>query len=181
VQLKNDSNSYGWLHVLLHWWTALAVVGLFALGLWMHDLDYYHEWYRTAPYIHKSVGVVLILTLIFRFYWRLNNGVPNSIETHKSWEKKLAKLMHWLFYGLIFSMFFSGYFITTAKGQSLEVLGFIAIPATLTGIENLEDIAGEIHELTAFSIIWLAVLHAVAAIKHHLVDKDRTLLRILGR
>lgn len=177
----NDRNTFGMVQVLLHWLTAMAVFALFGLGLWMTGLDYYHDWYRTAPAVHKSVGFVLILLVLFRIIWRFNVGVPAPIQSHKSWEKALSKWVHVFLYVVIISMFFSGYFITTAKGQSLDVLGFLSIPAIITNIDLLEHYAKDIHEISAYLIVVIAVLHGLAAVKHHVIDKDRTLVRIFGK
>ncbi|SMF40092.1 cytochrome b561 [Alteromonadaceae bacterium Bs31] len=181
MRLGNTNDSYGLVAVLLHWVTALAVVFLFALGLWMVDLDYYNSWYQLAPNIHKSVGFVLVLAVLFRLFWRLSQLTPQSPATHKAWERMLAKLMHVFFYIAIISMFFSGYFITTGKGQALHVLGFISIPAVIDNMDNVKDIASEVHEISAYTIIVAVALHALAAIKHHFIDKDKTLARMLGR
>ncbi|ACR12688.1 Nickel-dependent hydrogenases b-type cytochrome subunit [Teredinibacter turnerae T7901] len=173
--------SYNAAQRVFHWLSALTVIGLFVLGVWMTGLSYYDPLYRTAPLWHKTIGVALIVLTLVRLGWRFATGVPRALPTHKPWEIGIAHLVHWFLYAAILSMFFSGYLITTAKGQSLDLLGGISIPAMITGVDGLEDIAEEVHELTAYSIIGVAVLHALAAIKHHVIDKDRTLRRMIGR
>ena len=83
--------------------------------------------------------------------------------------------------GLLVIIVFLGYLISTASGDSIEVFNWFEIPATITSIENQEDIAGELHYWFALSIIIIASLHALAALKHHFIDKDKTLLRMLGK
>lgn len=179
MQLKNTSSSYGMLAILLHWLSAVGVIFLFCLGLWMDSLDYYHEYYRVAPHIHKSVGVLLISLVVFRFVWRQFNTQPKALASHKPWEVVLARLVHYIFYAMLLCMFISGYLITTAEGGGLDVFNWFTLPSTITGIANLEDIAGEIHELLAFTLIGLVVLHMLAALKHHFIDKDSTLKRMI--
>ena len=58
--LRNTASGYGLMAILLHWLVALVVFGLFTLGVWMTGLTYYDEWYKTGPYIHKSIGLSLI-------------------------------------------------------------------------------------------------------------------------
>ncbi|VUD48770.1 Cytochrome b561 [Thalassocella blandensis] len=178
--IKNSSEAYGWVSIALHWITAVTVVGLFALGLWMMSLDYYDTWYKKGPDLHRSIGVLLVLLVIFRLVWRLVNPKPADLPTHKKWEKVSAHIAHWLFYILIILMFPTGYFITTAEGQSLYVFDWFAIPSSITGVDLMADISGEIHEIIAFTIIGLAVVHALGALKHHFLDKDSTLKRMLG-
>jgi len=181
MPLKNTRESYGFMHVALHWLAAVLVCGLFASGLWIQSLNYYSRWYQIAPNVHKSVGFILVLLMLFRLLWRHVAGTPDSMPTHQRWEKVVAKLVHVFFYLAILSMFVSGYLITTAKGQSLEVLGFIAIPSLVSGSDSLQYLAEDIHEWSAYAIIAVAVLHAIAALKHHVIDRDRTLIRMFGR
>ena len=61
MQWRNTAHRYGLVSVLLHWLIAAAVFGLFGLGLWMVGLDYYSSWYRTAPDLHKGIGVLAFL------------------------------------------------------------------------------------------------------------------------
>jgi len=76
--MKNTENTYAWPHIIIHWVVALTVFGLFFLGLWMVTLDYYSVWYHRAPLIHQSVGILLVLLMVFRLYWRRYAGVPKS-------------------------------------------------------------------------------------------------------
>ena len=183
--LKNSQDSYGLIARILHWVTALAVLGLFGLGWWMVDLTYYSEWYKTAPDIHRSIGLILAMLIIFRIIWRSVNPTPQTLSTHKHWEVKSAHAMHLVLYVLLFAMFITGYLISTAKGQPIEVFNWFSVPAIVTGddlgISNLEDRMGEIHEILAYTLIGLAVIHALAALKHHIIDKDETLKRMLGK
>lgn len=182
--LKNTPQSYGLVARVFHWLTAVAVFCLFGLGWWMVDLTYYSEWYKTAPDIHRSIGILLAITVTARLFWRIKNLEPEPLSSHKSWEIKTARLVHLLLYALLFSMFITGYLISTAKGHPIDVFSWFSIPAIITGddlgIKNLEDKVGEIHEILAYSLIGLATLHALAALKHHFIDRDLTLIRMTG-
>ena len=177
----NAANRWGAVSIALHWLSALAVFGLFALGLWMTGLTYYDRWYHDAPYFHKSLGALLFIATAVRLGWRLAMGHPAEITGHTPWERRVARLVHAALYLLLFGVMVSGYFITTADGRPLEVFGRFAVPATLSGIDGQEDIAGVVHLVLAVSLVVLALLHAAASAKHHFIDHDRTLLRMLGR
>jgi cytochrome b561 len=84
-----------------------------------------------------------------------------------------------LFYPLIFVLMLSGYLISTADGRPISVFGLVGVPATLTAIPNQEDVAGYVHQILAYTLIGLVALHALAALKHHFLDRDGTLLRML--
>lgn len=178
---KNDEQRWGIASVAIHWLSALAIFGLFALGLWMVDLTYYDNWYREAPDIHRSVGVLLFIVTLARLLWRWRHPQPRELSTHSRLEKQLAAVTHVLLYALMFSIMISGYLISTADGRAVDVFGVFKVPATLHGIEHQEDIAGNVHLWLAISLITLVVVHAAGALKHHFIDKDATLKRMLGR
>lgn len=176
---RNHSHGWGGVAITLHWLTALIVLGTFGLGLYMTGLDYYDPWYRKAPDLHRSIGVLLFLATLFRLVWRIVSPAPPPLQSHKPWEQLLAGVVHAMLYLLLFALMLSGYFITTADGRAVEVFDWFSIPATLTG-EQQEESAGAVHLTLAWSLIGLALLHAAAALKHHLIDRDRTLRRMLG-
>lgn len=164
---------------LLHWLSALLVVGLFAVGLWMRNLGYYDPLYQVLPFWHKSVGFLLLFLILVRLFVRGVTRQPGHLSTHKTWERILARATHWVLYGLMFGLFISGYLVATADNRPATFFGWFDIPVLMTAFENQEDIAGLIHEYCAWSLIGLSVLHAAAAIKHHWLDKDVTLKRML--
>ncbi|WP_427981494.1 cytochrome b [Agarivorans sp.] len=179
MRIRNTEHGYGWLTIVLHWLVALSVFGLFGLGLFMVDLNYYSSWYQTAPNIHKSVGILLFFTMLFRLFWRAINPNTASPANHKNWEKTGAKLGHFLLYVVLFSLMISGYLISTADGRAISVFGWFDVPASITQIQQQEEIAGDIHEVLAWSLMVLVAGHALAALKHHFIDKDSTLVRML--
>lgn len=177
---KNSAQGWGWTSIVIHWISALVLIALFALGLWMVDLTYYDEWYRTAPYIHKSMGVLLLGLTLVRLVWYYSNQRPKLLESYSDIEKTAAKWAHGLMYLFMFLVMISGYFISTADGRSIDIFGWFEIPAVVLMIENQEDLAGDIHFVLSVLLISIVVVHAAAAMKHHWVDKDPTLKRMLG-
>ncbi|MFD2229601.1 cytochrome b [Alkalimarinus sediminis] len=180
MNIRNSQSEWGALSIAVHWVVAVVVFGLFGVGLYMVELDYYDSMYRTAPFVHKSVGVLLFLLMAFRLFWRFVSPAPASLATHKNWEKKLAHIVHIALYLLLFVIMVSGYLISTADGRPVSVFGWFEVPAIISGIDNQEDIAGEVHEILAYVLIAIVGFHAIGALKHHFLDKDRTVLRMLG-
>jgi cytochrome b561 len=177
--LKNSEQSYGWLSKCLHWLVALAVFALFALGYWMVGLDYYSEWYKAAPHYHKSMGILLALTVLVRLIWRVSNPRVKPLANHQPWEVTLAHWVHGLLYVLLLVLFVSGYLISTADGRAIDVFNWFSVPSLGALIENQEDIAGWIHKWVAYSLMVLVGFHLVGALKHHWIDKDETLKRMM--
>lgn len=179
---KNQSDGYGLVAVALHWLFVVVVVGLFILGVWMTSLSYYDEWYKTGPDIHRSIGILLFLTLLFRVYWRITNVTPDEEPGTGRLQSRVAHGVHMFLYLLLFAMAISGYLISTADGRAIDVFGLFQVPAVIhLDIENLEDRAGEVHWYIALTLAGLVGLHALAALKHHFIDRDRTLAKMLGK
>ncbi len=181
MQLRNSPTRYGLVSVLLHWLVALTVFGLFGLGFWMVGLDYYSSWYRRAPDLHKSIGLLLFAVMLLRLLWRLLSPAPAPLSSHGRLTRLASKLGHGILYFGLFAVMISGYLISTADGRPISVFGLFEVPATLTSIPDQADLAGLVHEYLAWGLVIFAGLHGLAALKHHFIDRDSTLTRMLGR
>lgn len=179
--LKNTDKSYGWVAIGLHWLMALVIFGLFGLGLYMVELSYYDSWYRGSLTLHKSVGMTLLLLWLARVVWRWINVSPksNTSSLRERLEQAVAHWMHIALYAVMLGLMVTGYLISTADGRGIEVFELFTVPALPWSIDNQEDIAGDIHEILAWSLIAMAAVHALAALKHHFIDKDKTLMKML--
>ena len=164
---------------VLHAATGITILGLFGLGYWMRTLDYYSNWYQTAPDIHKSIGVILIAAIFVRLILKGVYPAPTALASHKSWEIKTAHIVHLAMYGLIVCILFSGYLIGTADNRGIDVFGLFEAPVLFTAFEEQADIAGFIHEWCAYILMGLVTIHAAGALKHHFIDKDKTLKRMM--
>lgn len=176
--IRNTTTSYGWLSITLHWLMALGVIGLFGLGLYMVDLSYYDSWYRGSLDLHKSVGICLAGIWLLRVIWRSTGPSPMPLSNKPS-DIALARWAHRLLYLGLLALMLTGYLISTADGRSISVFGLVDMPALPWALEQQEDIAGDAHYVLAWGLIGLTTLHALAALKHHFVDKDNTLKRML--
>lgn len=181
MQLRNTSRRYGIISISLHWIFAIAVYAMFGLGLWMVTLSYYDGWYHQAPELQKSIGVLLMMGLVIRVIWRHISPPPAAPKTHSKFTRISAVAAHITLYALLFALLISGYLISTAEGKPISVFGIFDVPATLADAGSQADIAGVIHLWLAWSVVILSVLHGLAALKHHFIDKDDTLKRMLGR
>ncbi|KPV41309.1 cytochrome B [Thiohalorhabdus denitrificans] len=177
MQWRNTSENYGWLAIGLHWLIAVGVLGLFGLGLWMVELTYYDDWYNRAPALHKGFGILVLALTLARLLWRWANPAP--VPEGRPMERRLGPIVHRAMLALLVAVLIAGYLISTAEGRSIDVFGWFQVPATLHGLERQEDIAGWLHRWLSYALIALVALHAAAALKHHFLDRDRTLLRML--
>jgi cytochrome b561 len=174
--IKDTASGYGIVTRLTHWIMALAIIGMFVLGLWMVTLNYYSPYYRSAPNLHRSVGILLLILLVVRFAWRLANPKPDDSEL-EPWERWAARAVHWGFYPLLLALMVSGYLISTADGRPIEVFDWFSVPA-LYSKKGMEDVAGAVHEILAYLTMAVVAMHVLASLKHHFLDRSRTLVRM---
>ncbi|MDG1734126.1 MAG: cytochrome b [Thalassotalea sp.] len=179
--MNNVQTKYSVLTKSFHWVSAIAVIFLFALGFWMVELTYYSSWYKTAPHIHKSIGILLFIVTLLRLINKVKQPSLEPISTHSSMIRLISKVTHYGLYILLLVIMFSGYLISTADDRGIDVFNFFTVPSMGELFPNQEDTAGLIHEYLAYTIIGLTVLHAVGALKHHFIDKDDTLKRMLNK
>lgn len=175
---RNTRSGWGIVSILLHWLSAVTIVGLFALGWWMTGLGYFDAWYNLAPWWHRSIGLLLLFATLARLVWRFANPTPAGQGSRL--EQLAAHLGHVLLYVLLLVVMVSGYLISTARGRGISVFDWFEVPALISGLPNQESIAGEIHWYAAVALMVLAGGHALAALKHHVIDRHDTLTRMLS-
>ena len=178
---RNTTTTYGLLSIGMHWLVALLVFSLFGLGLWMVELDYYSSWRHTAPELHKGFGLCLLALMLLRLLWRFLSPPPAPLSSYSRLTRLGAKLGHGALYLGLFAVMLAGYLISTADGRGISEFGWFEVPASITGIPDQEDVAGAVHLYLAWALVVFASLHGLAALKHHFIDRDTTLLRMLGR
>ncbi len=170
--------------IALHWIVAIIMIGLLGSGLYMTQF----EAYDVYP-IHKSFGAIIAVFVLLRVLWRIKNGWPQHVGEYSTIEKLLSKITHYaLIIGTIL-MPISGMLMSVMSGRGLFVFGIEVIGKnmnTITGErESINDVlAGNssiLHEYAAYVIIVALALHIIGALKHHVIDKDATLKRMLGR
>jgi cytochrome b561 len=178
--LKNSQSNFGWVSIITHWLLAVLIIGLYLLGDYMIDLGYYDQWYTLAPKIHEAVGILVLAFMFFRVIWRRINIEPTPPASNSKLVNSASKIAHSVLYLLTFVILISGLFISFAGGQGLEIFNWFTIPGPAEFFENQASAAGEVHEIAALALMALVILHALAALKHHFIDKDTTLSNMLG-
>ncbi len=170
---------YDRIAITLHWLMAALVIGLFFLGIYMVQLDYYDPWYHDAPDLHKAIAIIFLGLLCGRLGWRLLRSYPAPFG--RPWERGLARFVHGSHYLLMIIIGISGYLLPTAKGAGVDVFGFFTVPSLLSLSSRQSDLAGLVHRQASWVLMALVALHVLAAFKHHLIDRDPTLLRMIGK
>ncbi|MAS42480.1 MAG: cytochrome B [Rhodobacteraceae bacterium] len=185
MRLRNTEAAWGWPARAFHWATAAVILFLLGLGIWMTDFvtDIYEQFGLIQ--LHKSWGFVAFALAAARLAWRVTHAAPPPVPGTPRWQVLAAEAAHWALYALMLIMPLSGWLMASASslqesyGIKNQVFGLFALPDPFVpGDRTLEGIFHQIHELSAWALIALVVVHAGAALKHHFVDRDATLRRM---
>jgi cytochrome b561 len=176
--LKNSPDRWGGISIALHWITAIFVIGLCCVGLIMTNLP--TGAFKMQVYgLHKSFGLTVLALTLFRLLWRLLSKVPETLANTPRWQRMAASATHSLLYLLLLFLPLSGWLYNSASGFPLKYFGLFKIPK-LSGFDrHLKSLAGDAHETLFYVLALVLLIHALAALKHHYLDKDTTLSRML--
>ncbi|MDJ0894222.1 MAG: cytochrome b [Alphaproteobacteria bacterium] len=176
--LRTTSERYGSIAQLLHWISAVLIVGLACVGLYMEDLPLSAE--KAELYsLHKSTGLTVLALTLIRLVWRLFNPAPPLPAGMPRWERVLATSTHHLLYALLLITPVAGYVISSSSGFPHVYFGWFTVPALIPADKPTQEIAEAVHGTLAWLIIVTFFLHVAGALKHHFVTKDGVLLRML--
>lgn len=196
--MNNTVQRYTKTAIVLHWLIGLLIIAMLALGLWMHELP--KEAPKTATFdlfnwglytvtmpepvsvrtfyfnLHKSIGITVMVLILLRIFWRLTHVAPAFPDTMKGWEKKLADLGHKALYLMMVVLPLSGFIMSVYSKWGILWFGMPLVK----GLDNpaLRDFFKEVHEISAWVIIVLIVLHVAAALKHKVIDRDDVMKRM---
>lgn len=178
MQIKNTLNRYGIIAILLHWLIAILMMTMLALGLYMTSLTFSAQKLKLYGW-HKEVGILILMLVILRIIWRLTNILPDLPITIPQWQKLAARATHLAFYSFMFVLPISGWLISSTAGLPVSFFGLFVLPNPMPANQNLHYLFKEMHEWLAYGLIAAICLHVAAALKHHFIDKDDILRRIL--
>lgn len=165
---------------LLHWIVGLSVLGMLASG-------YGLAWTPSGPdksawvQAHKSFGMLVLAGALVRLTWRVWEGWPPALASHRSLERWAATCLHVFLIAATLAMPLSGIARSLAYGRSVAVFGWTVIPQLLP--QKHEDLSAGfsgLHDGLALILAAAIGLHILAALKHHAVAGDETLRRMLG-
>ncbi|MCC6597892.1 MAG: cytochrome b/b6 domain-containing protein [Alphaproteobacteria bacterium] len=170
-------NKYDAVSRFFHWTTALFIFALLIVGLLMTDMAVSQTKIQIYG-LHKSLGLTVLGLGVMRLLWRIGVPAPKSLDTHARYERLLAKTIHIVFYISIICMPLSGWFMSSAGEYPSTFFGLFAIPRIIPKDPALFSFFREVHELFAYTLIGSIILHVTGALKHHLIDRDKTLQRM---
>lgn len=176
MPIKNSEQAYGTVAKSLHWIIAIIMIGMLCLGLYMTRLPLSLEQVKLIGW-HKEIGVIVLALAFIRIAWRLLNVTP--LLSLPWLEKFAARAIHWAFYGFMFALPITGWLMSSAAGFPVSFFGLFTLPDLIAPNETLRHLLAETHKWLAYGLIATICLHVAAALKHHFIDKDDILRRML--
>lgn len=176
-----QKSSYTGLAKALHWIMAAVVITAWVFGLLQDDMPAGPE-KMSLINTHKAIGSTVLVLVALRILWRLFNPPPALPGTMAPWLQLGARAGHLLLYVLMVAMPLSGWLISSAFGYPVMLAGVIELPSLLAEKdEALGELAAGAHGLMAWILAAAVLGHAAMALKHHFVDRDDVLTRMLPR
>src|SRR6476646_2229253 len=156
---------------LLHWLTALAVIGLICVGLWMVELPisltklYVYAW-------HKWIGLTVLVLTVLRLAWRVHRPPPALPGTVTAWERAAAPWSHGLLLALLLALPLSGWLMSSAGGVSVVWFGVLPMPDLVPRDPQLFVALRTTHHWLAWTLMALLALHVAAVLRHDMLRRD---------
>lgn len=169
--------------VALHWIVGLGMIILMIVGFYMHETKSFNLY----P-LHKSFGAIVFIFVLIRVFWRIKQGWLEHVGQYAPWEVNLSKIVLWVL--IIGTVLFplSGMIMSFFGGHGVALFGLELIapnigaegkPVPLNGA--LAGMGSNVHGILLPVMVIAILLHIAGAYKHHFVDKDGTMKRILGK
>lgn len=179
MQLKNSADSYGAIAQALHWLTVILLMLAWALGTFGDALPR-GPMRATGQFIHMLAGLAILAVLAARLPWRVVDPPPPAEPTRLGrWPEHAARLAHYALYLLLIAVPIVGIVLQFARGRPVPLFGLAEIPSPWIADRAFSRSVRQVHELIAHALVILAGLHAAAALCHHWIFRDRTLVRML--
>ncbi|QOW24016.1 cytochrome b [Lysobacter sp. H23M47] len=179
MSLKNPADRWGAVSQFLHWTIAVAILAMAIIGLSLDSLPKSPSYFWVFN-LHKSLGLTVLALAVIRLAWRLYAGAPTPIASIPRWQLLLARVTHWLLYGLIIAMPLSGWLFDSASGlRPLRWFDLFQVPKLIAPNTGVREIARDAHGWIFWVLVLLILMHAGAALYHQYFVGDGTLRRML--
>lgn len=179
--LRNSPDHWGAVSQSLHWLIMLLIAILATVGLIMTELPKTPKYFWVYD-LHKSTGLLVLALVLVRIGWRLYAGKPRPLPEVPAWQRRVAGVTHALLYILMLAIPLSGWLYDSASGlRPLRWYGALEVPKLAAPDEGLAEVARDAHEWLFWVLLALVIVHAGAALYHHLFRNDAVLARMLPR
>lgn len=174
---SQDVKPFSLLSKIMHWLIACIVIPMLALSFFLEDLP--NTMQGTAFLIHKSLGLTVLLIMLFRLFWIHYRGRPALPPEMPGWERVFSRTVQYAFYFFLILMPMAGWILSTVSNHIPSYFGLFPLPFPgITANEHLANIMDDAHKIMAWILIGLLFLHVSGALKHHFWNKDQVLKRM---
>jgi cytochrome b561 len=164
--------------VCLHWLVAILILCTAGFGITLGEMPLSPRKLQWISY-HKWVGVTIFVLVALRLLWRLYRPAPALPSHMPVWQRQAAHASHFLLYALMLVIPVVGWLQSSAAGYQVVWFGVLPLPLPLARDKPLAETLLTLHAYLAFGLLTLVALHAAAAVKHHFIDRDDVLVRML--
>ncbi len=171
------STRYALPAIWLHWLMVAALGANILFGMSVADMPLSPLKLKLLAW-HKWAGISLLALVTLRLSLRLIYTPPPPIPA-PVWQLRTAALVHGTLYVLMFAIPLSGWLVTSAAGIPVIYFGIWELPQLMPKNPALLDSLKALHKTLNLTLLALVTLHGAAALKHHFIDRDRTLVRML--
>ncbi len=178
--MQASNERYGNTAIAFHWLLALMITASFALGLYMADLPS-SPWRLKLYNWHKWAGVTILALSAARLLWRLKHPAPALPETMPAWQRRASHISHWALYAAFFAVPLTGWAYSSAAGYPIVWFGILPLPDFVPKDRALAESIKPFHGIAAKALAAVVLVHIAAALKHHFVDRDTVLARMIPR
>jgi cytochrome b561 len=178
MQLKNNESRYGAVAQLFHWAVVALIVTQFVLANSAGDLPNGPAKIAVLAR-HKSVGITILALAILRLIWRWFNAVPRPPVSVARWQRTAGHVSHFLLYALLLTIPVVGWMMSSARNFPVSWFGIFTLPDLIGPNRDTYEFLHELHETLASVLFVIALVHIAAALKHHFLDRDNVLRRML--
>jgi cytochrome b561 len=178
MKFRNTTRAWGVLSKALHWIIVLLIINQWWIAERADDLPNGLAKLQTLAW-HKSFGITVLMLAIVRLVWRWFNPVPSLEGVAKPWERVLASISHVLLYALIFALPLTGWMMSSARNFPVSWFKLFQLPDLVAPSQATFDQMLDLHHLLFKVLVGVALLHVAGALKHHVIDRNEVLKRML--
>lgn len=176
--MEREADHYPFVLKFIHWTTALLILGLLFVGFTMTAMPFGDDKLKLYM-LHKSFGLLVLALAFVRVVAKLLTRKVKALDTHKPWEKFLAKVTHVFLYFALFALPLSGLIMSWAGEFPVSFFG-VPVPSLMPKDHDVFERSRDFHEFLALAVLVLVFFHMAGAAKHHVIDRDLTMMRMMN-
>ena len=178
MTLRNTTTAWGSVSKALHWLIVLLIITQWVIASRAESLPLGVAKLEALAW-HKSFGITILGLALIRIIWRLMNPTPELASVTKPWERALARASHFLLYALLFAIPLTGWMMSSARNFPVSWFKLVQLPDLVAPSPQMYELMHSLHVGLNIALPVIALLHIAGALKHHFIDRNDVLKRML--